>query len=242
MPKLSLTIPCFNEAENLPRLLEKLGSAINRSDIEIIIVDNGSTDNTDKVLGRLLKDYPFARSIRIEKNEGYGNGVLTGLHSSDSEFAGWTHGDLQTDPLDIIRGLELLERIESKEKGYSKGYRVNRPWSDRVFSLGMSALASISLNTPLFEINAQPNLFSRSLLSHASNPPKDFSLDLYMYYIAKRNGFKIERFRVGFKERIFGVSDWNTGIRSRLQFIYRTFQYIVSLRNEMRHSKPQVKR
>jgi len=242
VPKLSLTIPCFNEADNLPRLLEKLSHGINRSDIEIIIVDNGSTDKTDEVLRRLLQDYPFARSIRIEKNKGYGNGVLAGLHSSDSDFVGWTHGDLQTDPQDIIRGLELLERIGNNEKGYAKGYRVNRPWSDRVFSLGMSAVASMALNTSLAEINAQPNLFSRSLLSHASNPPEDFSLDLYIYYIAKRNGFKIERFRVRFKERIFGVSNWNTGIRSRLRFIYRTFQYIVSLRNEIRNSKPEVKR
>lgn len=231
---LSLTIPCYNESKNIPHLLHELNKAINRDDIEIVLVDNGSTDDTQDILSRLLPNYPFVRSIRIEKNIGYGHGIFTGLKSSNGELIGWTHGDLQTGAKDIVKAFEILEQLPDRERAYIKGRRVGRPFLDNFFSLGMGIFSSLMLRTYFYEINAQPNLFHRSMLINLPTPPTDFSFDLFFYYMAKALHYRIVRFDVVFNDRLFGVSNWNTDARSRLKFIHRTALYTWSLRKRVR--------
>jgi glycosyltransferase involved in cell wall biosynthesis len=56
--KFSLVIPCYNEAANLPLLLEKCKEVSLQPECEVVLVDNGSTDNTSDVLLELLPKYP----------------------------------------------------------------------------------------------------------------------------------------------------------------------------------------
>ena len=60
-------------------LLQRFAQIIDREDIEVIFVDNGSTDESPKVLAQLLPKYPFAKSVRVEVNQGYGHGLYCGL-------------------------------------------------------------------------------------------------------------------------------------------------------------------
>ena len=94
--KFSLIIPCYNEAENLPLLFERCAKLAEQADIEVILVDNGSTDHSPEVLRNLIKTHSGCRSIRVEENQGYGFGVLSGLNAATGEIIGWTHADLQT--------------------------------------------------------------------------------------------------------------------------------------------------
>ena len=72
-------MPCFNESRNLPYVLEKFGKVINRDDIELIVVDNGSEDNTLKILEELIPKYSFAKLEKVKINKGYGHGIKAGL-------------------------------------------------------------------------------------------------------------------------------------------------------------------
>ena len=72
MISLSVVLPCFNEAKSIPGILDRFSEVIDRNDIEVILVDNGSTDNTQEVLEKLLPAYTFARSVSVSKNKGYG--------------------------------------------------------------------------------------------------------------------------------------------------------------------------
>lgn len=65
--KFSLVIPCYNEAKNIPHLLEKCNPLILKEDIEIILVDNGSTDETAQVINNIIKDHPSCRYIYVKK-------------------------------------------------------------------------------------------------------------------------------------------------------------------------------
>jgi len=107
--KLSLIIPCYNEAKNLPLLLERCASLGNSENIEVVLVDNGSSDNSSEVLQRLLPKFPHCRSVRVEINQGYGFGILAGLKAAHGNLLAWTHADMQTDPKDILQALELFE-------------------------------------------------------------------------------------------------------------------------------------
>src|SRR3989338_8466712 len=97
-PVLSTIVPCYNEAANIPLILERFKQGIGKNEIEVILVNNGSTDDSKTVLTKMLPQYPFARSIDVAVNQGYGYGILSGLRQARGEFLGWTHADLQTDP------------------------------------------------------------------------------------------------------------------------------------------------
>lgn len=226
--KLSIVVPCYNEEENIPLILERFGEVIEREDIEVILVNNGSTDNSAQVLAGLLPKYPFARTVLVEVNQGYGYGILQGLKVCQGEYIGWTHADMQTDPADIIRALEIIER----ERGlvFVKGNRKGRPLFDVFFTAGMSFFETCYLHKKLYDINAQPNIFPKVFYDGWEEPPYDFSLDLYALYMARKKGLKVIRFPVLFPERIHGESKWNTGLKSKWKFIKRTIDFSVKLK------------
>jgi glycosyltransferase involved in cell wall biosynthesis len=225
--KFSLIIPCYNEAKNIPTLLERCRE-VESFDGEIILVDNGSSDNTIEVLKELLPKYPGCRSIRVENNIGYGFGVLEGLKAAEGDVLGWTHADLQTDPLDVISGIKIFE-VNGLDI-FVKGKRFGRPMADTFFTVGMSFFETILLKTWLWDINAQPNLFTRRFYESWINPPHDFSLDLFVFYQAKLIGLPVFRFPVKFGERLHGVSHWNVDWDAKKRFIRRTIAFSIELK------------
>jgi len=222
----SLVIPCFNEANNLPILMEKCKKVLENKDNEIVLVDNGSTDNSESILKAYLNIYPNLKIVKIENNIGYGNGILKGLKAAKGTFLGWTHADLQTNPEDALKGLEFLKNDHT----FVKGRRYGRPLFDRIFTVFMSIFETILLGKRLSDINAQPTMFSRKFFETWENPPNDFSLDLFAYYFAKKNKLTVVRFPVFFGKRLHGISHWNIDLRSKLKFINRTIKYSFKLR------------
>lgn len=232
--KLSIIVPCYNEAKNIPLILDKFASVINRNDIEVLLVNNGSQDNSQEILDEILPKYPFARDVKVYKNKGYGFGITSGLCEAKGDFIGYTHADMQTDPADLIKALEIIEKQSDPKNCYVKGDRKKRPFLDQFFTTGMSFFETLYLGTKLWDINAQPNIFHRAFFENIKhNCPKDFSLDLYLLYMAKKQGLNLIRFDVVFPERIHGESNWNTGLAARWKFIKRTFDFSIKLKKEL---------
>lgn len=236
-PELSVIIPVFNEEKNLPLLLEKFIKLSKKINVEFLLVeDTGSTDNTRKEIKKIEKKYKFIRGVFINKR-GYGKSIYEGLKSAKAEFIGWTHGDIQTPLEDTIRGFEIIKKQKNSELIYVKGKRYGRPLFDIFFTFGMSIFDSIILNTVLWDINAQPNIFHRSFLDLMKKPPEGFSFDLYTYYLAKKNNYKIKRFPVNFGKRIYGESAWNTNWKARIKFIKRTIKFTFDLKKILKGNK-----
>lgn len=228
--KLSVAIPCFNEKGNIPLLLERFTETIGGRDMEVILVDNGSTDGSAEMIQQLIPKYTFARTIRVAVNQGYGYGILQGLKATTGDFIGWTHADMQTDPADVVKAYDLIEKNNGDDKLFFKGLRQGRPLFDRFFTNGMSLFETLYMGVLLHDINAQPNFFSAKFFKTWKNPPYDFSLDLYALYMAKKVGLRVKRFDVKFPERVYGASHWNTDLASKWQFIKRTIEFSVSLK------------
>lgn len=229
--RLSLVIPCYNEAANLPLLLKRCEHLALMPDVEVILVDNGSTDDSPVILAQLLPLYPGCSSVRVEKNQGYGHGILMGLRAARGEILAWTHADLQTDPQDALQGLKLFD--QHGDNIFVKGKRYGRPLSDVVFTFGMSIFETLLLAKPMFDINAQPTMFARTFFEGWQSPPNDFSLDLYAYYEALRCNLKVHRFPVRFDKRAHGVSHWNINWAGKRKFITRTVSFSLSLRKRI---------
>ena len=119
--KMSIVIPCYNEEENIPIILDKFDNILTNEDIEIILVNNGSTDNSDEVLKRLLPKYLFAKTVLVPINKGYGYGIFQGLKEAKGDFLGWMHADMQTTPSDVLKSYKILEENSWNKNIFVKG-------------------------------------------------------------------------------------------------------------------------
>jgi polyisoprenyl-phosphate glycosyltransferase len=229
-PTISLVIPCYDEARTLPSLIARIEEAFGgEREAEVILVDNGSSDETPAIMSGLA-GHPIIRTVRVEVNQGYGFGILAGLRAAKGRFLGWTHADMQADPADALRALELI-RKERSEAIYLKGERYGRPLQDVVFTIGMSVFETVLLRRRMWDINAQPNLFPRAFYEAVvAGAPHDFSLDLYFYHAARVHGLRMIRFPVRFGARLHGVSHWNVDWTAKRKFIERTMKFSLELR------------
>ena len=147
------------------------------------------------------------------------------------EILAWTHADLQTDPTDVHKGLALFN--QHGDDIFVKGHRVGRPLADQAFTVCMSTFETVLLGARLWDINAQPTMFSRRFHQTWREAPHDFSLDLYTYYSARRAGLPVYRFDVRFPERMHGVSHWNVNWRAKWKFIKRTVDFSLQLKRRV---------
>tara|TARA_A100001015_G_C15036888_1_gene736893 strand:+ start:1773 stop:2477 length:705 start_codon:yes stop_codon:yes gene_type:complete len=231
MTKLSVIFPCYNEAENLPFLINDCTKHLEKysSILEIILVNNGSNDNTEMLFKTLLNESKLFRTVHVNKNQGYGYGILQGLSKANGEYIGWMHADLQTDPKDIIKVLDL---IDEKKNLYIKGQRRNRPFFDNIFTLFMSLICSITFKKIIFDINAQPNIFPKKFFSSWKNPPDHFGLDTYCYCMAIKNNLEILKFNVFFGKRIAGVAHLNN-LQAKIKYSVNAYKYILHLKKNI---------
>ena len=229
----SIVLPCYNEAESLPLLLDSYRSVWRDLPAELLLVDNGSTDNTEQVLGELLArpEYAFARCVTVPKNRGYGHGVMTGLRAARGAILGVSHADMQCPSSDLFRAYDMLLNSHSM-KAIVKGRRAQRPLPAIVLTTGMTLISSLVLRQKLADINAQPKVFPRELLGQLDAPPDGFELDLYLLYRAKKLGFRIQTIPVVFGTRAHGRSKWAYSLASRRRQITKTLRYIFILRSQ----------
>jgi glycosyltransferase involved in cell wall biosynthesis len=232
---LSIVVPCYNEAGNLQALIARFRDLISdRPNIEVVLVNNGSTDDSAAVFAVRLRPGERVRVVNVQRNRGYGFGILAGLRAARGAFLAWTHADLQTDPADVLAAYDLIRKHMYSGKCFVRGRRIGRPAVDRLFTAGMAFVASTLLRTPLHDINAQPKLFPRAFLFELRDPPKDFSLDVYALYRAGRAGYRILEVPVQFGQRTAGKAKGGGTLRGKYTLTRRTLKYLFALRKRVR--------
>ena len=178
--KASIVIPCFNEELNLPLLIKRCEEIHQKNNLlEFIFVNNGSTDNSKKILKKISNNY--IKVVNLKNNLGYGGGIIQGLKFAKNEIVGWTHADLQTDPNDLNKGIKLFEKNQDKLI-FVKGRRHGRSLSENILTMGMSFFETLLFKKIMIDINAQPTLFSKELLKFINNFQMISQL-IYMYFI-----------------------------------------------------------
>jgi len=125
-PFVSIVIPCRNEAKNLPLLLEEIGAAMNGRSFEVIVVDDGSTDDTPDVLAGQAASRPFpVRHVRHGQSCGQSLAVRSGAWAARGEIVATIDGDGQNDPQYIPVLVDALVEA-GPQAGAAQGQRLKR--------------------------------------------------------------------------------------------------------------------
>jgi len=121
MTELSVVVPVFNEMDNIQPLLNQISHALKHLDYELILVDDGSTDETVETAKRFA--IPQLKLIMLSANYGQTAAMAAGISEANGKYIATLDGDLQNDPSDIPA---MLEKLKAEEWDMVAGYRVNR--------------------------------------------------------------------------------------------------------------------
>jgi membrane-associated phospholipid phosphatase len=124
-PYLSLVIPAYNEQENVPTLLSRVEASLSQigKPYEVLIVDDGSTDQTPQLLSEAMARLPWLRVLRMQKNAGQSAAFEAGFEAARGELIATIDADLQNDPEEIPR---LLPLLDEKNVDMITGWRKDR--------------------------------------------------------------------------------------------------------------------
>ncbi len=233
MTRLSIICPCYDEGASLDDLLDGYRHALaDADDVELILVDNGSNDDTGERLERAKAgNYPFRlQVVTVPVNKGYGHGIMSGLAVASGQYLAWSHADLQCPPADVVRLYDVVMARPQPARCFGKGNRVSDRGRAALLTRLQTVLADFILGHHLEEINAQPKLFHRGFLDEFKAPPIGYELDIYAYFKAVRIGLEIVTVDVQFLDRQVGQSKWAYSLYSRLAFMAKNLLYLVKLR------------
>ena len=109
--ELSLVIPAFNEQEVVPELLRRIEPAMRLTgkSFEVLIIDDGSTDDTPRLLAEAMKTRPWLRVVRMARNCGQSAAFDAGFKAAKGQIIATIDADLQNDPEEISRLLPMLD-------------------------------------------------------------------------------------------------------------------------------------
>jgi glycosyltransferase involved in cell wall biosynthesis len=124
-PSLSVFFPAYNDAPSLPELMARTFATLEEhvADYEVIVINDGSSDNTGEVLEKLRRQYaPYMRVITHPQNRGYGGALRSGFAAAVKDWVFYTDGDGQYDPSELPRLIELVR----PDTGLVNGYKMER--------------------------------------------------------------------------------------------------------------------
>ncbi len=161
--ELSLIVLGYNDGESLPFLVKEAVEVLtkNYNDYEIIVIDDGSTDNSKEVIGELEKKYPNVKGIFHEKNRGVGAAFFSGVEKAIFPQVAYIDGDLQYTPSDL---LVLSDKLSDYHM--VTGNRIKRadPFHRKVISSVYNHFVKSIYHTQIRDINCGLKIFKRDAL------------------------------------------------------------------------------
>lgn len=212
-PELSLVMPCYDEEDVVAETVGDLRRAFasRKIDLEIVAVDNGSRDRTGAILRELAARDPRLVPVRVEKNRGYGHGILAGLPACTAPWVGIICADGQVDADDVAR----LFRDAQRSPG-PRLFKVRRRF--RMDGLRRKVVSvAYNLGTAILfpglgsiDVNGNPKILPREALERMGLQSEDWFLDAEIMIKAKRLGLPVHETNVFARMRGGGTSNVRT--------------------------------
>ena len=231
MPSLSVVLPAYNEAQNIEEMTKAVRKTITplTDDYEIIVVDDGSRDDTGQVVREIGAEYPRIRLVQHEVNRGYGAALYSGLKAATKDLIFFTDADRQFELADLHKFWPEIDGVDMVI-----GYRPERadPFHRRLFGWGWSWLTNVLFGYTARDVDCAFKLFSREIMDNIEIKSMGATFSAEFLVRAKAKGYTIRELPVRHLPRLAGSQ---TG--SRLDVILRAFKEILIFRVEMWRKK-----
>jgi glycosyltransferase involved in cell wall biosynthesis len=204
---ISIVVPAFNEADNLPVLVEEVARAMAGRDYELVIVDDGSTDGSDRVLGRLAAAEPRLRPFRMPGNRGQSAALAAGIHQARGATVVTLDADLQNDPADIPGLLDTLESCD-----VVSGVRTRRRDSlvRKLSSRIANAVRRRALHDGITDVGCSLKAYRREILEGL---PRFNGWHRFLPALTQMRGARVREVAVHHRPRLHGSSSYGIGNR-----------------------------
>jgi glycosyltransferase involved in cell wall biosynthesis len=202
---VSVLVPAKDEAENLPLFMEQAAAAFANSTVsyEVVVIDDGSVDDTPRVLEALRKKYSFLRVARHRRQRGIADALRTGYLAARGRVLVFYPADLQYKPEDIPR---LVAPILAGESDMVTGYKQG------VYEKAFVSKIYNGLSRSLFEIPVRDlnsvKAYRREIMEQLPVRP---DWHRFMIVIAAEHGFTVTEIPVPLYPRNAGVSKFGIG-------------------------------
>jgi glycosyltransferase involved in cell wall biosynthesis len=204
-PLVSVLVPAKDEAENLPLFMEQAAAAFadNPGRYEVVVIDDGSIDDTWSVLESLASQYGFLRAVRHRARRGIAESLRTGYLNARGSILVFYPADLQYKPEDISR---LVAPIIAGETDMVTGYKLGE--YEKAFVSGVYNKLSRSLfNVPVRDLNSV-KAYRREVMEAIPARP---DWHRYMIVVAAAQGFTVSEIPVPLYPRHAGKSKFGIG-------------------------------
>ncbi|MCK6681112.1 MAG: glycosyltransferase family 2 protein [Thermoanaerobaculia bacterium] len=205
---LSIFFPCYNDAGTIGTLVTAAALVGRESgrDFEIIVVDDGSSDNSRDILEALREDHPELRVIRHEKNQGYGAALRSGFRAATKDLVFYTDGDGQYDVLELRRLLPVMQDGVDVVNGYkiSRSDPVHRVVIGKLYLVLMRILFRFRVR----DVDCDFRLIRRSALSSIELRHSSGVICLELVRKLELAGYRFADYPVHHYHRVYGRSQF----------------------------------
>lgn len=209
-PELSIVVPAYNEAENLPILVSEIRKALSWADstYEILLVDDASTDASNRVMRQLATANDHVRVVRHDDNLGQSAALVSAFERARGAIVVTLDADLQNDPADIPR---LLEELDDCDVVCGIRARRQDSWlrkvSSRIANGARNWMTAESIRDVGCSLRAYRTEYLRLL-------PVFDGMHRFLPTLLRLNGARIREIEVNHRPRRFGKSKY--GVNNRL--------------------------
>ncbi len=225
--ELSVIVPCYNEAKNIPELVERVHALFAKKEIngQVVLVDDASIDDTPRVISMMSDTFPHTTAHSHPKNSGMAVAWKTGLAYSESEYVALIDGDLQYMPEDIWR---LYRELKISMADITHGYRstlgkkkTQQHMIRAILNSTIRTLFNFSLKDPTSSFMVSKREVLDDLLRHNS---RYHFFQILLITVARMKGYTIRQIETLHQPRLLGDS---FTFRKTISTTWRAFKNII---------------
>ena len=201
--KISIVIPILNEEESIKTLYSQIISNLERFEKEIIFINDGSTDQSEKIIRKIIDNDPSVKLINFYKNYGKAAALSEAVKISNGEIIITIDGDLQDDPSEIPNLIEKINEGWDLVSGWKKVRRdsIMKILAAKIFNFITRLKTGIKIHDFNCGLKAYKKIVVKSINIYGG-------LHRFIPVLAKHKGFVVDEIIVNLREREFGISKY----------------------------------